>query len=189
MVQRIIQAVPHNTDHLHTNHLKVRVWAIYFFFSVKYLQFRQYHFSFRTNRTFLQLAQCTSAVSSLRHTHHYLPPSISLRHPHHASHKLTSTITDVVRSRIKRALRRHVGPRILRSLLVLYFLWIYSSVFILMWIWEFVFSFLHSINKETYDLSTVPVGISRSITFLRRLWFFEVICTTLMWKSRCSVIS
>ena len=55
---------------------------------------------------------------------------------------------------------------------VLFFLWICISIFILMWIWEFVFSFLHSINKQAYDSSTVPVGISRSITFLKRLWFF-----------------
>jgi len=60
--------------------------------------------------------QRTRLLSSLRHTNQHLPPSTPIRHPHHASNKLTSKITDIARSRITVALRRHVWPPIMHSL-------------------------------------------------------------------------
>ena len=75
-----------------------------------------YVYVYLTPVTHTSASAHTLPLSSLRHTNHHLPPSTPLWHHHHASIKLTSTITDIARSRITLALRRHVGPPILHSL-------------------------------------------------------------------------
>ena len=63
-------------------------------------------------------------------------PSSPLRHHHPASNNLTSTITDIARSRITLALRRHVGPRILQS----FHLSVPSNKYIIRFLMETIYS-------------------------------------------------
>ena len=106
---------------IYTNHLKVRVSAFFFFLVQRTYNSLNSTFPFRTTRTFHQLAQSTWVVSFLRHT---TPTTfIPLPLPFHISPsalKLPSKITDIGRSRITIALRRHVGPRNKHSLLFVY---------------------------------------------------------------------
>ena len=100
--------LPHNTDHL-----SVRVLS-YFFNDLPLLQ----HVTpvpILPHRGTHVHSHRSSSLFTLILTPNHLPPCSPLHH-HHAYIKLTSKITDIARSRITLALRRHVGPPIMHSL-------------------------------------------------------------------------